>query len=228
MELNLCGCYAYVPDDAAGELPLICAIGESSEGVAAIAMLMHNPAVIAGIPVGDWNDDLTPWPAPPLGKGSEFTGHAEDTLAQLNALLPQLTEQVENLGITVGAHIILGYSLGGLFALWAVTRCTCFDGAASISGSLWYDGFDEYISAHAVQARAVYLSLGDAEPLARNRRLAHVGESTLTIADTIKTYSVKSVFEWNRGNHFADPPMRCARGADWLCENIRCRNQKDM
>ena len=220
MEMNLCGHSAYAPDGAAGELPLICAIGENSEGISAIAQSMHNPAIIVGIPVGDWNGDLTPWPAPPLGKGSDFTGHAESTLERLNVLLPQLVEQAEKLGLTIGARIILGYSLGGLFALWAASQCSCFDGAASVSGSMWYDGFEEYISAHPVQARAVYLSLGDAEPRARNRRLARVGESTLAVADIVKASGIKSVFEWNRGNHFADPPMRCARGADWLCENL--------
>ena len=96
----------------------------------------------------------------------------------------------------------------------------CFDGVASVSGSLWYDGFDEYIGGHAVNAHAVYLSLGDAEPRTRDKRLSRVGDSTLAVYDRLTKTDIRTVFEWNPGNHFADATKRSARGADWLCKNV--------
>ncbi len=59
-----------------------------------------------------------------------------DTLTQ--RIVP-LTEN--HLGYAPEFRGIAGYSLAGLFALWAVYQTGLFDRAASVSGSLWFDGF---------------------------------------------------------------------------------------
>ena len=41
--------------------------------------------------------------------------------------------------------VIAGYSLAGLFALWAAWNSGYFRRVASVSGSLWYPGFTDYI-----------------------------------------------------------------------------------
>lgn len=60
-------------------------------------------------------------------------------------------------------RILCGYSLAGLFALWSGFHTQTFSGVCSVSGSLWFDGFSEWMQAHMADFKpgAVYLSLGD-------------------------------------------------------------------
>ena len=57
---------------------------------------------------------------------------------------------------------IAGYSLAGLFAVYALYRTDVFARAASVSGSLWFPGFREYVFSHTPLCRpdCVYFSLG--------------------------------------------------------------------
>lgn len=211
---ELCASSAQLPCDA----PLIIMIGEEGAGLCDIARAMHVPAVLAALPVSDWNAELTPWPAPELRREQPFSGGADATLERVRLALPALREALGRAGLVPRASIIMGYSLAGLCALWCATRMQGFDGAASISGSMWYDGFCDYLSEHAPHVRAAYLSLGDAEPRARNERLRRVGECTLQTHSMLCDAGINAHFDWNKGNHFTDVHARVARGADWLCE----------
>ena len=69
-------------------------------------------------PSASWERDYTPWPAqapagraPFLGGGPAFLGEIQAALEILEARLPILPGRE--------SRAILGYSLGGLFALWA-------------------------------------------------------------------------------------------------------------
>ena len=42
------------------------------------------------IPVQSWNEDLAPWPAPPVFGNEPFGSGAEKTLQQIEAMLPEL------------------------------------------------------------------------------------------------------------------------------------------
>ena len=87
-------------------------------------------------------------------------------------LTGQIVPSVEaRLGFSPVSRAIAGYSLAGLFALWAVFQTDVFDRAASVSGSLWYDGFTDYINSSVSPSglRQIYLSLGDREKNARRR-----------------------------------------------------------
>lgn len=222
MIIDVQGCQVLIPDNAANEMPLIFALGEGIDGVSAMSEFMECRAVIAALPVSDWNAELTPWPAPPLRRGKEFAGNAIRTLERLDALGDSIPAQLETVcNIAVSERLLIGYSLGGLCALWVLTQRSGFVGAASASGSLWYDGFKEYLSNHAVNAHAVYLSLGDAEPRTRDKRLSLVADNTLEIYDRLIKSGINVFFEWNVGNHFVNAPERSARGADWLCKNAR-------
>ena len=46
--------------------------------------------------------------------------------------------------------IIGGYSLGGLFALWAARNTDAFTAVAAASPSLWINGWGEYAAAHPI------------------------------------------------------------------------------
>ena len=118
--------------------------------------------------------------------------------------------------------MLAGYSLGGLFALWAAYRTESFDGICAVSPSLWVRGWDAYAEGRVPCADAVYLSLGDKEERARNVRMAAVGDCVRRQASrlTRQLAEGKTVFEWNRGGHFDDEPGRMARGLAWTAERV--------
>ena len=165
------------------------------------------PFALAAFAVKDWDRDLSLWAAPPVFGKVPFGGMAEETLAfVLDRLLPGLRTRL-------GADTKLclgGYSLAGLFALWAATRTDAFSGVAAASPSVWFPGWLDYVKENSVQAKAVYLSLGDREERAKNPLMATVGDCireqyALLQADHIVT------LEWNPGNHFQDSEKRTAR-----------------
>ena len=51
--------------------------------VEAIRRQTAHPFLLVAIPVENWNDDLSPWPAPPVWGKQGFGGRARDTLAWL-------------------------------------------------------------------------------------------------------------------------------------------------
>ena len=59
--------------------------------------------------VDDWNRDLSPWKAPAVFKSESFGENAAKTLSEILAYIEEKKQPC----------IIGGYSLAGLFALWA-------------------------------------------------------------------------------------------------------------
>ena len=73
-------------------------------------------------------------------------------------------------------YFIGGYSLAGLFALWAAYQTDVFKGVAAASPSMWFPGFADYMRENIIHAKFVYLSLGDKEEKTRNPVMAAVGD----------------------------------------------------
>lgn len=159
----------------------------------------------------DWNRDLSPWPAPRVfSKGEDFAGQGDRFLAWLNGQLPAIRQAAD------GQNLYLaGYSLAGLFTLYAGTKIPGFAGLASVSGSLWYPGFAEYLETHTLLTGKVYLSLGDREKNTKNPVMRQVEDQTIAVQRLVQGYA-QCHFETNPGNHFQDPPGRLARGIRWL------------
>ena len=107
---------------------------------------------------------------------------------------------------------LAGYSLAGLFAVYALYRTDLFRRAASASGSFWYPSFADYAETHDFAAKpdAVSLSLGDREADARQPVLATVAQQTERIAALFRARGVPVQFVWNAGNHFQEPARRLA------------------
>ena len=125
--------------------------------VAIISEATGTSFVMAAIAIDDWEVELTPWHDPAVSKNREVGEHALDTLDYItNHLVPWLTERYGNTPFVLG-----GYSLGGLFARWTVSKVHCFEAAAAVSPSLWIAAWQGFSDAHDVYARYVYLSLGD-------------------------------------------------------------------
>ena len=169
-----------------------------------------NLLVVSGL---DWNRDMTPWPCPPLYKnGESFAGGADEYLEVL--VLEIIPHAKEHVCGEPSKTCIAGYSLAGLFALYAAYRCDAFDRAASMSGSLWFPGFIDVAKEHDMKKvpDKIYLSLGDKEAKTRNPLMQKVQESTEALAEYYRRLGIDVDFEMNPGNHFRDVELRCAKG----------------
>ena len=185
-----------------GDERLVVTVGEEAQ-----AVFERTGASVLELTEIDWNRDLSPWPAEKVfRKGEDFAGHAEDTL---NAL----EEWLDREGGNYSTVIIAGYSLAGLFALWAVTKSERFEGCVSASGSMWYPGFTDWLREHPVHCKAVYLSLGDQEKNSRNPLMASVEEKTNEVFALLKE-STDCEMKMNPGNHFNDPAGRLSAGVE--------------
>lgn len=159
-------------------------------------------------PVSHWNDDLSPWPSPAVFGKDDFGGHAEATLERL---LPICND-------TSKTYILGGYSLAGLFALWAGCRTDCFTGIAAASPSVWFPGFMEDMKEHPMKAESVYLSLGDREGKTKNPTMSRVEFCISNVFDMLQKQQINTILVWNEGNHFKDVALRTANAFAW-CVN---------
>lgn len=135
----------------------------------------------------DWNDALTPWGAEGVFKKAKpFAGHAELFLKDLREDYFPSVEA--SLGLKRPERYLVGISLSGLFAVWSLFKCSLFAGVASISGSLWYNGFAEWVNNQTLAApeRRVFLSLGDREKKSKDKRMATVEDATRLVVDSLR------------------------------------------
>ena len=161
----------------------------------------------------DWDHDMTPWYCPPLSPDdTPCTGGADE---YLDLLLSEIVPQTKELVAGNPSHIgIAGYSLAGLFALYALYKCSLFDRAASMSGSLWFPEFKEFCLSHSMKCNPekIYLSLGDKEAKSRNKVLKTVQDNTEAIAAHFRNSGLDVKWELNPGNHLKDAAIRSAKG----------------
>lgn len=173
----------------------------------------------AAAAVSDWNRDLSPWPAPPAFGGAAFEGRARETLdALLGGVLPRIHRSLEAEGVSGPLPVCVGgYSLAGLFALWAFYECGAFAGAAAASPSVWFPGWDAFADGRRPPRGGVaYLSLGRREPKTRNRQMATIGDAIERQRARFEAQGAPYVLEWNEGGHFAEPERRTAKGFAWV------------
>ncbi len=159
--------------------------------------------------VSSWFDCLSPWEAPPVFGKQRFGNGASDTLTEMLGVLEHYIKDGRTL------HIC-GYSLAGLFALWASTHTSVFSGVCAASPSLWFPSWLNYVSEHMVKASHVYLSLGDTEAKSRNPVMATVDECMKKQYEILLRDGKDCFFELNPGNHFKDTELRTAKGMAWL------------
>ena len=216
-------CLLYTEDETKPQVLLIQTLGRQEHGsidneVALIREAAQVPFAMAAFAIGDWEAELTPWHDPEVSRRKEVGEHAFDTLDYIcERLIPYLTERYGKIPVVLG-----GYSLGGLFARWAVSKAECFEAAAAVSPSLWITAWKGFSDAHDVFARYVYLSLGDREEFAKNKAVAQVGDNVRWEHEHLKQTlgTDHTALEWNPGNHFMDGARRTARGFAWCIEKI--------
>ena len=165
----------------------------------------------------DWSHDMVPWDSPPVFKNSEpCTGGADDYLRLLTEeIIPTAEREISGVPRWRG---IAGYSLAGLFALYAIYQTDLFSRVGSMSGSLWFTGIKEYIFSHKPKRLPddMYFSLGDKESKTRNQVLRSVRQNTEEIQAFYQGKGVDTVFQLNSGNHYDHAAERTAAGLCWL------------
>ncbi len=176
--------------------------------ISEIRNTVKNDFKIHAFKVESWNHDLSPWEAPAVFGRDGFGNGAKATLDEI----------LKHCGDSSRTYLIGGYSLAGLFAIWAAYQTDVFKGVAAASPSVWFPRFTEYMRDHLIKANAVYLSLGDREDKTRNPVMASVGARIREACDILNTQNIPCTLEWNPGNHFKDADVRTARAFSWIMD----------
>ena len=177
------------------------------------------PFVLAAFELEDWILDLMPWPDRNISREEEAGKRAQDTLSYvLLSLVPALQDRYGRLPMILG-----GYSLGGLFALWASMQTDCFRAIAAASPSVWIEDWIPYAEKHAPMAERIYLSLGDREEHVRNQAIARVGDNLRAQYGLLQRQlgPDSCTLVWEAGNHFTDNEGRLARAFSWCIRSLR-------
>lgn len=176
-------------------------------------LLPENAPDIVLIENTDWNAELSPWQAEKVFRGgSDFSGGGPEYLRVLSSTIIPQAEKV--LGHDLDRRGIGGYSLAGLFALWSACETDLFSYAAVMSGSLWFDGFVDYIREHGPSGslNKVFFSLGEREKNSKNERMRRVETATEDVVSLLKGNGIDVSFTLNPGGHFNDIMSRIIAG----------------
>lgn len=201
-------------NDSASDICVITFFADFDEGSLNELMQSIPDAKVAALKVGDWNQELSPWKADPAFGDEGFGDGAEDTLSYIvGSMMP---------AIGCSRYVIGGYSLAGLFSLWACYQSDRFEGCCAASPSVWFDGWYDFIEGNSFKASKAYLSMGEKESRTRNQRMSKVADR---IAEQEGLLSRQigpgnTVLEWNKGGHFQDVSARKIRSFRWMLEKM--------
>ena len=168
--------------------------------------------------IEDWNNELSPWEAPPAFGNKSFGSGAKGTLEFIESkLIPEVKERYD---FADDVQVILGgYSLAGLFSLWSAYKSNTFSGIAAASPPVWFNGWEEFIN-NTPLSNTIYLSLGDAEEKTKNKVMSTVGDNIRKQEELLKNNKINTILEWNKGGHFSDSDLRVAKAFVWCIGNI--------
>lgn len=209
-ELDGRHCAVYRPcEEGVWPFAVLCG-GNLSDQLELIAQEV--PPMILFCAEAAWERDYTPWPVPSLPEREPFTGEAA---AYLRFLTQRALPFVRENYAVCPASALLGYSLGGLFALWAAGQTEEFRLFGSLSGALWYEGWLDYAAGLLPGEKSFYLSLGKAEPGRGGPRLGQTGNGMLRTQELLLQHTDRVTVEWNRGGHFTGIVGRWRKALCW-------------
>ena len=166
-----------------------------------------------------WDRELTPWPASATRAGqADYGGEARDHLRLLTEdVVPRALAALAADSGDGPMLVLAGYSLAGLFATWAAFNTSLFRRTASVSGSLWYPGFVDYVRDHelAPTVERMYFSVGNRERKVPNRTMRSVQDDTIRIRSLVEERGVRTTFDLNSGNHFTGFARRMRKALAW-------------
>ena len=177
--------------------------------------------IILSFQVNDWDNELSPWESKGI-RNEYFKGDGSKTLYYIiNDFLPYFENKFPI--IKNKPKIIGGYSLSGLFSLYAFYSTNIFIGVGGFSPSLWFENWNEFIHKNEIKNNGsyVYLSLGDIEEKNNEGDLS-IGCKVRDFYEIIsKDLNVKEcIYEINEGDHFDNVEYRIAKGFAWLLDKF--------
>lgn len=199
-------------------------LGELDKEIAFIEQHYGNNFLFAAFKIQKWNEELTPWEAPPAFGKIPFGNKAPSTLLYIEHELIPAIRRLYGLEQSQTRYYLGGYSLAGLFALWASYQSTSFHGIASASPSVWFKNWLDYAAQRSPTLQLAYLSLGDREEHTKTEIMSHVGECIRRQYELYRQSQTHCTLEWNKGNHFQDNGERTAKGFVWLLTNSHGRS----
>ena len=169
--------------------------------------------------IEDWNNELSPWEAPPAFGNKSFGSGATDSLEFIESRLIQTVKEKYNLDNDI-KFILGGYSLAGLFSLWSAYKSDTFSGIAAASPSVWFNGWEEFMNNNTPLSNTIYLSLGDTEEKTKNKVMSAVGDNIRKQEELLKNDNINTLLEWNKGGHFSDSDLRVVKAFVWCIGNV--------
>jgi predicted alpha/beta superfamily hydrolase len=175
----------------------------------------------------DFFRDFSPWPEAALTP--DIPAFAGGAPAYLRTLVTTTIPAIERAhGLAPRTRAICGYSLAGLFALYALLESDAFCAAACVSGSLWFEGWPDYL-ARAVARPAwrdrcanpatrpyAFFTLGNKERNAPNPRMRTVRMRTDETVDALLRSGAEAEFQRMPGTHFTFVDERIGEGLSHL------------
>ena len=217
-------CVCFVPEDSIQRIFFLC--GWKMEPMLP-ALAEEVPETLLFFAEADGGVDFTPWPAEPARDGEIFSGGGTEYLRFLTEAAAPYLHARYDVEENPARRAIFGYSLGGLFALWALCGTDFFGQGGSLSGSLWYPGFVEYLREQPPQkARWIYLSLGDREPFGGPPPMRTVGQRTEEAAALLRGAGYDVTLEWNRGGHAKGVENRWKKALRWAAYGRNTEERK--
>lgn len=181
------------------------------------SVIKHNSPAFQLVNVSglEWDEMLSPWPSDPVvTKNDHFTGHAREYSQWMDdKLLPFAEEKLPK----VRERVLAGYSMGGLFAVYAPYVSASWDRSVCGSGSVWFPGFMKFAleTPFVKKPLSVYFSIGNKETESRTHELTTTRDIMEALGTYYKGEGIDSILEINQGNHFTDVPSRMAKGIAW-------------
>ena len=169
--------------------------------------------------IEDWNNELSPWEAPPAFGNKSFGSGATETLEFIESRLIPTVKEKYNLDNDI-KFILGGYSLAGLFSLWSAYKSDTFSGIAAASPSVWFNGWEEFMNNNTPLSNTIYLSLGDTEEKTKNKVMSTVGDNIRKQEELLENDNINTILEWNKGGHFSNSNIRVAKAFTWCIENF--------
>lgn len=172
------------------------------------------------------SDDYTPWPLQSSeSMPKDFGGKAAEHLKFITTKVIPFCESEYGFASSADKRAIGGYSLGGLFSLYAAVNTNLFGTALSCSSSLWYPDFLDYLKEHPFKAPhpKLYMSVGDEEGLTATNLTNHQIPNTMTLKDWLEPKFQPGDFEFilEEGNHGNNIPRRVEHAIRWVEENSK-------
>jgi len=168
--------------------------------------------------VTEWDLDLTPWHDDAINRDPKVGSATGDTLRFVEGqLLPEMESRFGKLPVILG-----GYSLAGLFSVWASMQSARFSAVAAASPSLWIRDWLPFAEKNPVRTPFVYLSLGDREEHVKNRSIARVGDAVRGQYQLLKQQLGESncTLVWESGGHFSENARRLADAFFWCLRKL--------